>query len=100
MFEDFSFCLLCEHYDRNDRLCKLFDRTMVAGCPYGEERKPKNNFERLKAMSMEEMTAFLANIMDGGWGNCPDGYYDCSNRASCAECWAEWLKEDVDGKAE
>ncbi len=35
MFEDFSFCTECEHYDREKRCCKLFKRTMVCGCQYG-----------------------------------------------------------------
>ena len=95
MFEDFSFCTECEHYDQNDRLCKLFQCVRVNGCQCRDERKPRNNCERMKAMTVEEMAAFFGNIMAGGYGRCPDGYFDCSNRESCAECWLEWLKEEI-----
>lgn len=59
MFEDFSFCTECNYYDSKERRCNLFNRQIrVCGCQYGED-KPRNNFERLKAMSIKEMAELL-----------------------------------------
>lgn len=92
MFEDFSFCTECEHYDQNDRLCKLFDRTMVAGCPYSEERKPRNNFERFKAMSPEELAAYIdEHTSEAMWCNSPPE--ECPPEGECVKCILNWLKE-------
>lgn len=86
MFEDFSFCLSCEQYDRNDRLCKLFDRTMVAGCPYGEECKPRNNFERIKQMTMEELAVLFNGCESEGRAYGPKG----------KAAWLKWLNVEVE----
>ena len=37
MFEDFVPCHVCKHYDAEKHYCKLFLRTVVEGCPNGEE---------------------------------------------------------------
>ena len=92
MFEDFSFCLSCEQYDREKRWCKLFNRTMVCGCSYGED-KPKNNFERLKAMGMEELAEFLEEEITRNPHCKPEK--DCTNDDSCIPCWLDWLKEEI-----
>lgn len=97
MFEDFSFCTECNYYDRGKRWCKLFNRTMPCGCSYGED-KPKNNFERLKAMSMEELAVVIAwpYIASPPWCAehtiCP-----CISEdpPPCDKCVLEWLKEEV-----
>lgn len=91
MFEDFSFCTECEHYDQNDRLCKLFHCVRVNGCQCGVERKPRNHFEMLKAMSMEEMAVFLANTEANFPPNFPDGV----STKLCTTAWLEWLKEGI-----
>ncbi len=79
MFEDFTQCQNCENYDINDRLCKLFRCVKVCGCSSGAEHKPKNNFELLKSMSMNEMAEFLRD------------FAMCENTSLV---WIkEWLKE-------
>lgn len=91
MFEDFSFCTECGYYDQNDRLCKLFDRTMVAGCHYGEERKPRTNADRIRAMNDDELAAWIWGVVT--WvaakmlGEHPD--------IGVQEKWVDWLKEEV-----
>lgn len=64
-------------------------RSTVDGRPRLSE--PRNHFERLKAMSMEEMAV---------WFNkgfvCPPKHGCPKNEASCEKCWLEWLKEEVE----
>ena len=60
MFEDFSFCLSCEQYDREKRWCKLFHRTMPCGCPYGGEQKPMLDLDALEV-------GFYAKGRDGNF---------------------------------
>lgn len=81
MFEDFSFCTECDYYDRNDRLCKLYQCVRANGCQCGVERKPRNNYERLKAMSMEEMAIWLDLVRNN------------KDYPIYATDWEEWLKE-------
>lgn len=101
MFEDFSFCTECNYYDSKERRCNLFNRQIrVCGCQYGED-KPRNNFERLKNMSMDELAFELAQsgcpkvhfIKDNEFVDCPAEREP--SRADCVKCWLEWLKEEV-----
>lgn len=85
MFEDFSFCTECEHYDRADRLCKLFQCVRTCGCSSGAERKPRNNFERLKNMSIEELAEIFETL-------CPSWNWTL---ALNGKSWLEWLKEEA-----
>ena len=84
-------CQICEHNPTGER-CELFGRVIgMNGCSSGVERKPRNHFEEIKAMSMEEMAA---------WFNkgfvCPPQHGCPKNEASCEKCWLEWLKEEVE----
>lgn len=89
MFEDFSFCTECNYYDSTERRCNLFNRKIkVCGCQYGADRKPSNNYERLKAMSMEELARFIAR-QRGRYCNYKDPEDDEYPKA------LEWLKEEV-----
>ncbi len=98
MFEDFTFCLSCEHYDNIDRLCKLFKCVKVCGCQSGEERKPRNRYEMLKAMSMEEMAVWLDDVSkswyDEGYTKESDEPAMSSYPATASE-WIKWLKEEI-----
>lgn len=79
-------CPTCEFADfEKDKCTRLLIR-LPHICPYAEERKPRNNFEMLKAMSMEEMAAYLADHPIVRPFN-PDNEY---HRA-----WLKWLKEEV-----
>ena len=52
------------------------------------------NFERIKAMSVEEMAEWIA-----GRPQCAYKYEACYGM-SCAECYADWLKEEVQDEAD
>ena len=93
IFEDFSFCLSCKQYDRDKRWCELFKRTMACGCQYGEDKKPRNRFEMVKAMSMEELAEFLEEEITRNPHCKPEK--DCTNDDSCIPCWLDWLKEEI-----
>ena len=94
-------CPSCEFADfEKDKCTRLLIR-LPHVCPYAEERKPRNHFEEIKAMSMEEMAIALCR------GGCPptvwskDGFLDCPKpdeevcEEVCGECWTEWLKEEI-----
>lgn len=86
IFEDFSFCTECEHYDQNDRLCKLFQCVRVNGCQCGVERKPRNNFERVKQMTMEELAVLFNGCEAEGRAYGPKG----------KSAWLKWLNAEVE----
>lgn len=82
MFEDFTQCQICAHNPTGER-CELFGHVIgMHGCSSGVERKPRNHFEMVKAMSMEQMAVWLASI-----GPCPE--------VMLKIFWQEWLKEEI-----
>jgi hypothetical protein len=94
-------CYNCIYLDAENHFCKRRVHNVPGICPYAEERKPRNNFERLKAMSMEEM----AEVFVGKC--CPTIFADkmavntkdCSRhfvRNECEQCWNNWLKEAIE----
>ena len=96
-------CPTCEFADfENDKCTRLLIR-LPHVCPYAEERKPRNNFEMLKTMSMEEMAELFVGKC------CPTIFADkmvvntkdCSRhfaRNECEQCWNNWLKEVCGGE--
>lgn len=98
MNDDWSFCADCKYYDRDKRWCELFKRTMMCGCQYGADRKPSNNYERLKAMSIDELAVVIAwpYVASPPWcaehETCP---YISEDPTPCDKCALEWLKEEV-----
>jgi len=50
-----------------------------------------NNFDKIRAMSIEEMAKLLA---DPG---CPDTMLDkeCTDFSECDDCWLKWLQSPV-----
>ena len=72
-------CPSCEYADfEKDKCTRLLTR-LPHICPYCEERKPRNHFERIKSMSMEELADWL--VMNG----CGCDY----------KTWLNWLKEEI-----
>ena len=93
-------CQVCE-YNTGEK-CELFGRVIgMHGCSSGVERKPRNNFEEIKAMSMDELAFELAQsgcpkvhfIKDNEFVDCPAEREP--SRADCVKCWLEWLKEEI-----
>lgn len=83
-------CQICEHNPTGER-CELFGRVIgMHGCSSGIERKPRNHFEEIKAMSMEEMAWELCRI-------CRMPFYKDDSEIDTYEvdCWAKWLKEEI-----
>lgn len=48
------------------------------------------NYERIKAMSVEEMAEFMMRQ----WEGCPP--VNCPPDLLCKKCWAEWLESECD----
>lgn len=86
-------CQICEHNPTGER-CEYFGRVIgMNGCSSGVERKPRNHFEMLKAMSMEEMAAFFENIAQD-WGQAGASIL-MGNSSVYVDDWLKWLKEEV-----
>lgn len=75
-------CQVCEHNPTGER-CELFGRVIgMHGCSSGVERKPRNNFERLKTLNIGQMADFLHD------------FAMCENTSLA---WIEeWLKEAIE----
>ena len=52
-------CQSCVFADFDSGKCKRLLIRLPHICPYSEERKPRNHFEEIKNMSMEEMAELL-----------------------------------------
>ena len=86
-------CPSCEYADfEKDKCTRLLTR-LPHICPYCEERKPRNRFEMVKAMSMEELAEFLEEEITRNPHCKPEK--DCTNDDSCIPCWLDWLKEEI-----
>lgn len=83
-------CPTCEFADfENDKCTRLLNR-LPHICPYAVERKPRNKYEMLKTLSIEEMAWELCRIQ-----RMP--FYKDDNDIDTYEvdCWAKWLKEEI-----
>lgn len=82
-------CQTCKFADfEKDKCTRLLNR-LPHICQYAEERKPRNHFELVKAMSMEQMAVWLAAMLGV---NPFDGTGNDYNK------WLEWLKEACGGE--
>lgn len=85
MFEDFVNCQVCE-YNTGEK-CELFGRVIgMHGCSSGIERKPRNNFERLKLMTMDELATLINGAESEGRAYGPKG----------KAAWLKWLKAEAE----
>ena len=74
-------CPTCVFADFDSGECNRLLIRLPHICPYSEERKPRNRFEMVKAMSMEQMAVWLAAI-----GPVPE---------VMLKFWRKWLKEEI-----
>ena len=79
-------CQTCEHYDQANSYCNLFRHAVNLGCQSGTERKPRNNFERIKQMTMEELAVLFNGCESEGRA------YGIKGKAA----WLKWLNAEVD----
>lgn len=76
-------CQICEHNPTGDK-CELFGRIIgMHGCSSGVERKPRNHYEAVKALSMEELAVWLDLVRNN------------KDYPIYATDWKEWLKVEV-----
>ena len=79
-------CPTCEFADFGKDKCKRLLTRLPHVCPYAEEKTPRNNFERLKAMTMDELAMFISGAESEGRA------YGTKGKAA----WLKWLNaEDV-----
>lgn len=83
-------CYNCIYLDAENHYCKRKVHNVPGVCPYAEERPPRNNYERMKAMSMEQMAWELCRI-------CRMPFYKDDSEIDTYEVdlWAKWLKEKM-----
>lgn len=54
------------------------------------------NADRIRSLSDEELAEWIGKVTGGGYGMCAPGHYDCTGKDSCAPCWLDWLKKEVE----
>ena len=88
-------CQICEHNPTGER-CELFGRVIgMHGCSSVVERKPRNRFERVKQMTMEEMAAYIdKHTAEAMWCNSPPE--ECPPDGECVKCILNWLKGAIE----
>lgn len=79
-------CPTCEFADFDKDKCKRLLTRLPHVCPYAEERKPRNNFERLKLMTMDELAMFINGAESEGRAYGPKG----------KAAWVKWLSAEVE----
>jgi hypothetical protein len=79
-------CQICEHYGQANNYCNLFHHVVRLGCQSGTERKPRNNYERVKQMTMEELASFINGAESEGRAYGPKG----------KAAWLKWLNVAVE----
>lgn len=52
------------------------------------------NYERIKAMSVDEMAKFFAEMKPKGCGLCMGSYMGCLRQVSCKQSIKDWLLSD------
>lgn len=78
-------CPSCTHF--NGERCDRFGRQpSMAVCHYAEERKPRNNYERVKQMTMEELAVLFNGCESEGRAYGPKGKV----------AWLKWLNAEVE----
>ena len=93
---DLFSCASCKYND--GQKCTMFGRVIgMHGCSNGEQRKPKTNGDKIRAMTDEEL-AELLEVPD--CANCYAYLINCdrrqTSRANCVGKVLEWLKQEVD----
>lgn len=79
-------CPSCEFADfEKDKCTRLLIR-LPHDCPYAEERKPRNNFGRVKQMTMDELATFINGAESEGRAYGPKGKV----------AWLKWLNAEVE----
>ena len=59
------------------------------------DHKPVTQFDRIKAMSVEEMADYLNGIFD--CSNCPNDMFLCESKGSvCTKYIKQWLNSEVE----
>ena len=100
----------CLHYDCSNRnICGYCKTTVCINNNYRHEElfetsnrsnpivaKPQTNADRIRAMTDEELAEWIGKVTAGGYGMCAPGHYDCTGKDSCAPCWLDYLKQEVD----
>lgn len=79
-------CPSCVYADFETDKCKRLLVRLPHVCPYAEERKPRNNFERVKQMTMDELAVLFNGCESEGRAYGPKG----------KSAWLNWLNAEVE----
>lgn len=79
-------CYNCIYLDAENHFCKRRVHNAPGICPYAEEKKPRNNFERVKQMTMEELAVLFNGCEAEGRAYGPKG----------KNAWLKWLNAEVE----
>lgn len=94
---DLFSCASCKYND--GQKCTMFGRVIgMHGCSNGEQRKPKTNGDKIRAMTDEELAVVIAwpYLASPPWCSehttCP---YISEDPTPCDKCALDWLKQEV-----
>lgn len=79
-------CPSCVYADFDSGKCKRLLIRLPHICPYSEERKPRNNYERVKHMTMDELATLINGAESEGRAYGPKG----------KNAWLKWLNAEVE----
>lgn len=85
-------CSSCKYWD------KEVDEYPCNTCVHNavERFEPMTNFEKIKAMTLDELAKFIATLCEcGGVDPQTDGYVECGNDL-CIQRIIKWLKSKVE----
>lgn len=82
-------CDSCEKYP-----CTADEKKLMLSCPaYSPKQKPLTNYDRIRAMTDEELAEWIAEYTDCLCGIHKPG---CSKtKGTCVATWLDWLKQEV-----
>lgn len=92
-------CPTCAFADFDRGKCTRLLINLPHICPYAEERKPKTNGDKIRAMSDEELAFILAwpSVASPPWCsehlNCP---YISEDPTPCDKCALAYLRQEVE----
>ncbi|MBR5306866.1 MAG: hypothetical protein IKU47_08080 [Oscillospiraceae bacterium] len=81
----------CLQFETDNRGYFLRVQTAAQECI---DHKPLTNFERIKAMSLEEMAMFITTTYIGADPWC-DRHCEMQGEDNCNRCLAKWLNSEV-----
>ena len=92
-----SICLRCMHKSYcHTGVTQPSENSYVTGCSRFEPKPPQTNADKIRAMTDEELAAWLVELVDCGEG-CPVFRHLCNYTSECCEVdLLQWLQKEAE----